>query len=61
MKPLKDIREVFDPNFAPHSRIKEIENVQLGDLPARTIQDIEKVGGAKPPNRSQIVTPTKEV
>ena len=49
MKIVKDVREVFDPNFTPQT--KEIQGVELGDIRRPTIQDI-----AKPVDRSQITT-----
>jgi len=58
MDNLNDIRETFIPDFASRPRTREVQGIPLGDVPARTVQDINPT----PPNRSQIITvdPAKE-
>jgi len=48
----KDIRETFIPDFASRPRTREVQGILLGDVPSRTVQDINPT----PPNRSQITT-----
>ena len=59
MKFLKDIRQSYDPDFVPHSRVKEIEQVQIGDVSGVTIQDKIADGSALPHERSQITAVDK--
>ena len=58
---VRDIREI-DPNYRP--KVRKIGEVEVGDVPSRTIQDRINDGSTLPPerdeNRLQTTTSTKE-
>ena len=51
---VRDVRQIIDKNFEPSTI--EIENVVLGDLPSKTIQEVIQDRGYSAPDRSEITT-----